>query len=324
MSEPRIVCIGSNLESEIALKGFVESGLPIAALITRPPGNKGSVSDYVDLHKFCKENNIETIDTTNVNDEECVRKASSLEADYLFTLGWSQIFSKNFINSFKKQVIGSHPTKLPEGRGRAPVPWTILLNKKSSAVSFFLIEDETVDEGKIILQKDFNIPDRAYAWDLYKIVAVNLRDGFLEIYKTIKNGENLESISQLRQGSSSEYAKRVAEDGKIDFNEDSNSVDVLIRAVSYPYPGACTFYKGEKIIITNSRLSERKDLFGLKGQIMKKNDKEILVNTGDGLIWLGGIRNEKGDDIGPDYFKLHDKLGFDVEQVLFQLKKENT
>ncbi len=44
---PRVVCVGANLESEIALRGLLAIGANIVGLVTVPPRESASgISDY--------------------------------------------------------------------------------------------------------------------------------------------------------------------------------------------------------------------------------------------------------------------------------------
>lgn len=315
----KIICIGSNIESQIALEYLVDASCDILALITRPSGKVGAVSDYTDLHPFCKQHNITTIDTVDVNCDETIQMIKELDADYLFTLGWSQIFSGGLINCFKKGIIGSHPTKLPEGRGRAPVPWTILQNKKSSAVSFFFI-DEGVDTGEIILQRGFSIPENCYANDLYSIIAKELGIGFVNIYNLLKSNSPLSIIPQ----SSTEVthtAKRTKLDGVIDFNKNSKEIDLLIRAVSYPYPGAYSYYNYQRIYFHKCEMISVNDYFGLNGQILQIEENRIRVKLKDGSIWLSEMRSEDGSLLSGSFFKIHKTLGLRIEEEILKIRE---
>ncbi len=135
----KICCIGFNLDSFEYLRYLVDQGCSIRTLITLPSGQNKNVSDYYDLHDFCKTHTINVVDTTNVNSEETIQELKKIGPDYLFTLGWSQIFKADFIGCFSEFVVGTHPSKLPHGRGRAPLPWSILEDLRTSAVSFIKI-----------------------------------------------------------------------------------------------------------------------------------------------------------------------------------------
>ena len=60
----------------------------------------------------------------NSNDiKEQIRKSS---VDILFVVGLSQLIDEDIIRMPRFGCVGFHPTKLPKGRGRAPMAWLIL------------------------------------------------------------------------------------------------------------------------------------------------------------------------------------------------------
>lgn len=314
----KIACIGSNLESEKCLHLFESEGINIDLLITRPENNAGNVSDYVNLHPFCKKHNIPTLSTVNVNSEDTVNILKEMGIDVLLTLGWSQLFKTEFLSCFNL-VIGSHPTELPRGRGRAPVPWTILTRQTQSAVSFFLM-DEGVDTGEVILQKKFNIPQNVNATLLYDLVATNLSEGFVEILTLLKSGNELMTV-ELKQ-EVSHTAKRTKWDGRIDFTQNSVDVDLLVRAITHPYPGAYTYYKDQRVFFFSTRLVSVDDYSGVPGQILEMKDDSIRVKCGSGSVWLSDPAFENGTPIDISFFKLHDTFGLRIEDEFFKIKQE--
>lgn len=317
----KIACIGSNLESEYCLKVFIERGFKIDYLITRPDGNAGAVTDYVNLHAFCKSKGIEIHSTTNVNATHTIAYFKNLEIDVLLTLGWSQIFKTEFRSCFKI-IIGSHPTLLPKGRGRAPIPWTILNDIKTTGVSFFII-DEGVDTGRVILQKKITLGSRSNATYLYRRVSEELSEGFSEIIESLllHNALNLPDL-ELNETTSYHTAKRVESDGLIDFSLSSLIVDRLVRALSYPYPGAYSYYGDNRIFFFCSEPIESENYFGAVGQILEINNSSLRVSCGTGSIWLSEIRDALGLKVSTSSFKLHDKFGYSVQDEIYKLRVE--
>lgn len=314
----KIFCIGANLESERCLQEFVKSGCKIHTLITLPKGANNLISDYVDLHNFCLDNGISVIETTDVNSKETISAIHKESPDYLFTLGWSQLFKTEFISLFSEFIVGTHPTKLPYGRGRAPLPWTILEGLTESAVSFFKI-DTGVDTGKLILQKEFKIPDDCYVGELYDIVSQILASGFIDIYMKIKQGETFSFREQGIEGLSYR-AKRTPADGIIDFNQSASKIKTLVRAVSRPYPGAYTYYKDRKIIFWKVAKDTEGIYSGTIAQILKRSNDGILVQCGEGTIWLNDATDNNGKTFDKKFFKIGDKLGYNIQDEIFKIK----
>ncbi len=317
--KPKIYCIGSNLESYECLNYLIDNKCSIDTLITLPSGHNEHVSDYYDLHDFCKTHDINVIDTTNVNSKETLVSLEEEHPHYLFTLGWSQIFKKEFITCFSEFVVGTHPTKLPHGRGRAPLPWTILEDLRESAVSFFKI-DTGIDTGKLIFQREFKIAPGTYVKDLYATVAKELGYGFHDIYKSIVNNKTITFLTQDEEGATIR-GKRTPSDGFINFNQTVNEVEKLVRAVSEPYPGAYCYYKDKKITFWEAETDTENKYSGTLGQVLRKNKKGILVQFSDGSLWLNqpSIDNRKPADM--KLFRVGDKLGYNIQDEIYNLKK---
>lgn len=318
VNKPRIICVGSNIESEVVLRVLIKHKVNIVLLVTLPSKESDGVCDYVDLHPLCESNNIRTIDTKDINSVETCMQIKEESPDYIFVLGWSQIFKASLLNIPRKFVVGSHPSPLPEGRGRAPVPWTILQEKKKSAVTLFRM-DVGVDSGDILLQKWFDIPKNASALTLYNLVVENLCNAFYEIHDRILSN-NVEIIVQ--DISKATYrAKRTLSDGYIDFNKSAYDIEKLIRAVSEPYPGAYSYYQRQKVHIFRASLDNIPPYIGVVGQILLRKKNSILVQTGDTPIWLSKF-TVKGEEISFTFFKVGEKLGYDIEDELYTLNQE--
>lgn len=69
----------------------------------------------------------------NSNDiKEQIRKSS---VDILFVVGLSQLIDEDIIRMPRFGCVGFHPTKLPKGRGRAPMAW-LILDRGEGAATF--------------------------------------------------------------------------------------------------------------------------------------------------------------------------------------------
>ena len=316
--KPRIICVGANIETEVALRGLINNSVNIVSLVTLPINKSQGVSDYVDLHSLCKSNGIKTIDTTDINSIETCEQIRRQNPDYIFVLGWSQIFKPTLLNIPKEFVVGSHPSPLPLGRGRAPVPWTILQDMEKTAVTLFKM-DTGIDSGDILLQKWFDIPNKATALILYNLVAENLCNAFCEIYERILTN-NIEIVEQDLNKVTFRSIRTIS-DGWIDFKKSAFDIDKLIRAVSEPYPGAYSYYQGKKVHIFQSSLDNLPPYIGVTGQILFRNNNAILVQSNDTPIWLSKLYIG-GKKIPLKYFKIGQKLGFNIEDELFALKQE--
>lgn len=315
----RVVCVGTNLESQFVLEGLIEQGANVVGLVTWPVLRSASVCDYADLHAICRDHGIAVVDTININDPATVEQIRALQPDYLYTLGWSQLFRDALLNVPRHYVVGSHPAPLPEGRGRAPVPWTILQNCTRSAVTLFRM-DAGVDAGAILKQVWFDVPLGVYAGELYRLVATSLRKAFCELDEAHRQGTVIQAIPQDAT-KASHRAKRTPADGHVDFHRPAAEIETLVRAVSLPYPGAYSYYEGNRIRFWKADLEDVPAYVGIAGQILLKSHNRVLVQAGDQPLWISDFTGDDGP-VDLSTFRVGRKFGYAVEDELHRLNAE--
>lgn len=313
-----IWCLGANQESKYVLEKLLENGVPISGLITLPENSINRGSDYEDLHSLADLYELEVIDTEDINDGATRHAIATWSPDYLFVLGWSQIIKPETLKLFSCFVVGSHPSKLPAGRGRAPIPWTILEQKKSSAVTLFRMTPG-VDDGKILIQKHFNVPERAHASDLYEIVQRSLFEAFIELNARITS-DSLEEVAQ-DHSKRSYRGKRTPDDGFIDFTASAVNVDCLVRAVSEPYPGAYFYANDEKITVWEAEVYYDVERLGVPGQVLSKSGNWLIVRCFDGCVKLGNFKIGL-EDVSIERFKVGDVLNYRTNDEIHYLRSK--
>lgn len=275
----RIAFIGTVEFSKKALKKLIELDANIVGVCTKKKSNFNS--DFVDLKPLCKKNNIPVNLVKDINSKENYNWIKSLNPDIIFCFGWSSLIKKKILNLPSMGVLGFHPTKLPENRGRHPIIWSLALGLKKSASTFFFM-DEGADSGKILSQKNFEILDSDDAQSLYdKFVNIALLqiENFLphlkkKTYQTIKQNHKI----------SNSWRKRVKIDGKIDFRMTSQAIYNLVRALTKPYVGAHINYKDREIIVWKVKIVKNNQGNIECGKILNINRGKILVKTYDGAI----------------------------------------
>jgi methionyl-tRNA formyltransferase len=315
---PRIVCVGANLESEIALRTLFAERVPVAGLVTLPTGAPGAGSDYVDLHPLCEDASVPVLDAVDINDASAIDRLREWRPDVIFTLGWSQLFGRELLETPTHFVVGSHPSPLPRGRGRAPIPWTILEGAESSAITLFKM-DPGVDAGPILKQRWFDVAADVYAGELYRLVATHLGQAFVELYRDMLAGTVVETPQEASQATY--RAKRTAADGHLDFSRPAADLARLIRAVSHPYPGAYTYLGDRRVVFERAELADSAAYRGLGGQILRRSRGRILVQAGDAALWLWQARSDDGP-MAATAFPLGARFGYRLEDEVHALRAE--
>lgn len=251
---------------------------------TLPPELHGRHSDLVDMAPLAEKAGAALFPITRTNDAEVLDRVRAERPDYVFVVGWSQIVGPEFLSIATKGAIGYHPAPLPRLRGRAAIPWTILLDEPISASSLFWIAEGT-DDGDILAQRYFHLAPDETAQGLYDKHMDALRLMLREVLPRLAAGE------QPRQVQDERYAtwatKRTPADGLIDWRDPAAAIDRLVRAVGRPYPGAFTHVAGRKLTVWATRqVTGGHRHHAIPGQVMARRDGVLTVQTGDGLLEL--------------------------------------
>lgn len=228
-------------------------------------------SDFIYFDNEIFKDKLKKVDNiNNYADEIC-----NLKPDIIFVVGWSQIIDKKIIDAARIGVIGFHPSKLPMDRGGSVLAWQISEGYKAGCVSMFWI-DEGMDSGDIIGQKNFEIENtdtiRNVLNKVYKLCVELTKTYYPLIVKgnliRIKQDNNLATYRRRRN----------REDGIIDWNDNSRNIYNLIRAITIPYPGATTSYKGKEITILEA------DVYDEFIYNKVENGTIVSINYNDGMV----------------------------------------
>lgn len=296
-----MVFVGAVESSAVALESLMEAGMPPALVVTLPPSAATRHSDFADLTAIAR--GLPVHHTTNINSSETAEASRAVKPDICLVVGWSQICGPGFRSIAASGTVGFHPSPLPRMRGRAVIPWTILLGEQTSASSLFWL-DEGVDSGDILLQFPFEVSPSETARSLYDKHLRNIGAMVPEAINLIRSGVP----PRLRQDHAlaTYCAKRTPSDGLIDWNQSAETVLRLIRAVGDPYPGALTYLGNSAVNIDAARLEDNPGRYiGLPGQVQAIDGCAFTVRCGDGnCIVVTRWRNPGGAKL-----MLHSRLG---------------
>jgi methionyl-tRNA formyltransferase len=300
----RTAFVGAVEGSAIALAALVEAGEAPGLVITLPPEASSRHSDFADLRPAARAGGSRIVHSTNVNEPAVIDALTAFEADLVLVIGWSQICGDVFRSVAGIGNIGFHPAALPRMRGRAVIPWTILLGERTTAASLFWLDDG-IDSGPLLLQESIVVAADETAKTLYLKQTSALARMLPKAIALVRSG-NAPRIEQ-NHSQATYCAKRTLDDGLIDWRAPANEVLRLVRAVGEPYPGAFTTYGGRRLFIDAAAPFADSDRYvGLAGQVQCHSSEGFVVRCGDGkCIHVMAWRQEQGEGRP----RVHSKLG---------------
>lgn len=200
-------------------------------------------------------------------------------------MGWRTIIPEAILTLPKFGCVALHDSLLPKYRGFAPINWAIINGERETGVSLFYI-DGGVDSGPVIAQRKIPIEATESAADVYGKVTAASVDLMAEYVPRLAR-ERLEAKAQ----SASEATftcSRTPEDGAIDWSAPTRRTYNLIRALSYPYPGAFSLFESRRLTIWEAHpLDPAPTYVGrVPGRVVSLGNGTVDVLTGDGILRL--------------------------------------
>ena len=244
-----VTCVQLGLS---CMEAIYDVGGELALAITLPDDKATRKSGRVYLDSFCESRGIPLLKAENVNDQIVIDTVRAARIDWLFIIGWSQIARKPLFDACRFGALGMHPTLLPEGRGRAAIPWAILKRLDRTGVTLFMLDDG-VDTGAILHQMEIPLTPETDATGLYAAIEAAHVDLMRAALPRLNDG-SLETRAQDERRATTWPGRRPA-DGLIDLDGSVRDAECLIRAVTRPYPGAFVIMGGRKMIVWKARLS---------------------------------------------------------------------
>jgi methionyl-tRNA formyltransferase len=256
--------------------------------ISRDEALRQGVTNYVDLEPVAREMGVPftLVRGYSMKAEEDVALFASLRPRVLLVVGWQRLVPSAVLEHVELGTIGFHGSAnmLPWGRGRSPINWSIIEGRDRFALHMFFI-NPGVDDGDIIGIQLYDIN----AWDtcrsVYYKTAIAQAELLARYLPLIRAG----TCPRLRQhGEVFHYPKRTPADGRIDWTADAESICRLVRAVTWPYPGAFTFREGETVSVWGAQPFSRDFFAGAEpGEVCfaaENGTGEFVVRCGDGTV----------------------------------------
>lgn len=308
----RVAIIGGVTSTQLTLQKLVEHGMTPVRVYGYEPLDTSNVSGYVVLREYAQLRNLPYEGFRKVDEVE--KDIVSQDYDIIFVVGLSQLVSEKILSAARIGCVGFHPTKLPLGRGRAPIAWMVV-DQCDGAATFFVIGAGT-DDGAILIQEPFEVSASDTAKTIEQKLLAAAESALDDWLPRLANGE-WDPVPQ-NSGEATYYGKRTPADGVIDWSKGSAEIERLVRASSDPHPGAFFYFDNEKIIVWEARVEDTLKIKGVEGRVLiVKDDGEYLVQCGAGLIWISNLMG-----ITADRIKVGSKLKIDYAETLVKLQRK--
>ena len=249
----------------------------VLACVCQPDklGTRGKV-EFSPVKKFALSHNIPLYQFEKIS-RDGVEILTDLAPDIMVTAAYGQILSQQIIDIAKHGIINIHGSLLPELRGAAPIQYAVLQGLTTTGITI-LSTVRKVDAGDIILQKSLDVLPYETNGELFDRMSKLGAEAVVEALDLIEQGKAVYTPQDEDKATFS--AKITAEQEQIDWNQSSNQLINLVRALN-PSPSAWTLWHGKRLKIHALRPCET-SFQGVAGQVVEVTKKRLAVMCGDG------------------------------------------
>ena len=285
----RIVFMGTPEFAVPSLESLVNSKYEVVMVVTQPdkPKGRGYKVCCPPVKQFAMSKGLPVFQPEKIGEPSAVRKLAEKNPDLFVTCAFGQVETTDVLNIPKYGTVNVHASLLPKYRGAAPINWAIINGEKKTGITTMMTVLK-MDAGDILLQEEIEINDDMTAGQLHDRMSVLGAELLIKTIRKIEEG----TIERIPQNESEvTFASRITGmTGKIDWNSTARQIHNLVRGTN-PWPGAFSFFKGERMRIWKTRILNETKTPELKpGTILEITKEGFTVQTGGGLILVSEIQ----------------------------------
>lgn len=236
--------------------------------------------EELEVEKLARKKGIKIVQTSDNKEIEKIVRMT--KPDALVIASYNKVLPKSLLNLTK--CINVHHGDLPNWRGRANFNWAIIMGLDSVGLT---VHNASADLDAGNIYKQYTIPISKYETitTLYAKANKLIEKDLGRVVKMVIDGYE----GKPQKGEATYCCTRLPEDGYIDWSLSSVQIDRLIRALTKPFPGAFTYFEGEKMNVWSSEIPKNplKYVARIPGRIIKiHKGLGVEVLTGDSSIIL--------------------------------------
>jgi methionyl-tRNA formyltransferase len=210
--------------------------------------------------------------------------------DVMLAVSWRYLIPMQIAARAARGCYIIHDSLLPAYRGFSPTVWAMINGEPVVGATLFHAA-ETVDSGDIVDQVEVEVGPTDRIGDVMDRVT----KAYIELLDR--------NLPLILQGDAPRYpqdelratytCKRLPWDNHIDWTGPTRKIYNLIRAVTYPYPGAYTELEGKRMVVWDAEpVSKDVSYVGrVVGRVVKiEKDAGVVVLTGDGQLMLKKVQ----------------------------------
>lgn len=219
----------------------------------------------------------------DVNDAAFIKALHDAAPKLMILAGFSTIFRPEILSVPVYGTINLHGGRLPAYRGGSPLNWQIINGEPRIGVSVLRV-DEGIDTGDILATDEFELAPEATIAEVHERANALFPKLVLQVLQHFDDGDFGGTVQRPEEGGY--WHQRNEADGRIHWDRLSAwEAYNLVRAVSWPYPGAYSHLGDRKVRIMAATMPEMQ-IHGATGRVCYVKGQGPYVVCRDAAILL--------------------------------------
>jgi methionyl-tRNA formyltransferase len=287
----RIVFFGTPDFAVASLKGLVDAGAHVVAVVTAPDklAGRGMQLQSSAVKQYAIAQGLPVLQPEKLKDPAFLQELAACKADVQIVVAF-RMLPVAVWDMPRLGTINVHASLLPQYRGAAPINWAIINGETETGVTTFKLQHE-IDTGNILLQQKVAIAPEDNTGTLHdKLMAA----GAILLVKTITDlaNDTLKEIPQqeVEQTELKHAPKIFKQHLQIDWDKPVAAIHNLIRGMS-PYPAAFTTLGDKSIKIYQSHYITE-DTQKAPGLYDTDGETHLRFAAKDGWLYVDELQQE--------------------------------
>ncbi|MFD1672808.1 methionyl-tRNA formyltransferase [Agrilactobacillus yilanensis] len=273
-----VIFMGTPDFSVVVLKGLIEAGYDVKAVVTQPDkpvGRKRKLTPSP-VKVFAQTKNLPVLQPSKMGGSPEADEIKAIAPDFIITAAFGQFLPMSVLNAAKLAAVNVHGSLLPKYRGGAPIQMSIINGEPETGITIMYMAKK-MDAGDMLAQQAVAIAPDETSGTLFDKLSLVGRDLLLA---TLPKIEAQTITGKPQDPAEATFAYNLtADQEKLDFTKSAAALDQQIRGLN-PDPVAYTYFENQRVKIWLGQPIPVTTT-AQPGTVLVRTKKQLVLATGD-------------------------------------------